>query len=188
MKTILNDSAGNAPAILRNTKWLQSYHAAIAGFFLPMDSALASIREEGSFDFPIFLILSAMMIFIAAMFTLLSWAIKKIFFQKFSWPPITFTLSFLLALGLGAFGTFAIPQFELVYASFGVNLPHGTEILFSVRNFLWLPFILILALYYLIRDNPNKTRYFAATLLIEVGLSILTGLLLSLNIGKIVVT
>jgi hypothetical protein len=186
MKIMLKSSTENAPALLRNTKWLQSYYAAIAGFFLPMHSALACISEEDSFNSPAFLILSTIMLFIVAMFSFLAWLIKKLFFQQFFRFSTIFALSFLLSLGLGAFGTFAIPQFELVYASFGVDLPSGTEILFSFRQFLWLPFILIIVLYYSTRDNPNKTRYFAVALLIEAGLSILTGSLISLNIGKIV--
>lgn len=187
MKTMLDNSAGNAPVILHDTKRLQSCFAAIAVFFLPMHSALACIREEDSFNFPLFLIFSAMMIFVVAMFALLSWSIKKIFFQKFSWFPLVFTLSLLLSLALGIFGTFGISQYEPIFAIFGEDLPRGTQILLNVRQLLWLPSILTAWLYYSTREKPNKTFYFTAILVTEAGLSAFIGSLIFVSICKTMV-
>jgi type II secretory pathway component PulF len=81
----------------------------------------------------------------------------------------------LLSLALGAIGTFAVPQFESIYSSFGVDVPLETKVLFSCRQFLWLPCLFVIAIWYATktRSNISRVRYFSTALFIEVNLLLL---------------
>lgn len=53
--------------------------------------------------------------------------------------------AWLFALALGLFGSFALPKFLEVFASFGVNLPAPTLLVMCLGHWLWLPLCLLCA-------------------------------------------
>jgi len=158
------------------------------GVVFPMHSAFACIREEGSFAPPIFVIVYGIIMLAVAVLTLVVWAIKRIFFGHSDLFLVFLVAASLLALVLGVLGTFVVPMFEPIYANFGADIPLPTKTLFSARHLLWLPAIVVLALWHTTKNRTNKTRetrYFAIALFVEANLLALVWAALYTGIFKL---
>ena len=139
----------------------------IVGLGFPPQPALACIREAGAFHVPAFVIVFGIVVMAVALLTLVAWIIKRLFFPNFAWFPPILVASGLLALLLGIAGSFFIPEFEVVFASFGPDLPGQTKFLFAARHFLWLPMLAVIGLWLASKNWKNRLRYWAGTLVFE---------------------
>ncbi|MDR1647239.1 MAG: hypothetical protein LBR88_04275 [Zoogloeaceae bacterium] len=114
-------------------------------FLLPIHNASACISEEVFFTttsvhIPA-LIAIALFIFTIVLIAA-AWGIKRIFFRRANNFTILAPVSIILAIILGLFATFAIPEFVSVFQSRGAELPMLTAFILRFRFLLWLPLLL----------------------------------------------
>jgi type II secretory pathway component PulF len=101
------------------------------------------------------------------------WVVKVRLFPKRSLFTPILVATCVLALLLGLVGSFLIPGYEEIFATFGSDLPVQTIILLNDRQLLWLPALLLLGFGYALRTGPNRARYLAVALFVEINLLLL---------------
>lgn len=145
----------------------------VAGFVFSTRTANACYVEEGSSTPPPFVIAFIVSLLAISVLTFLIWGITKLFSRRTFLLTALIVATSLLSMFLGVIGSFVVPGFEQLYAGFGVDIPLQTETLINFRHFLWLPALLVLALWHASRNSSNRTRYFAAALFIEANMLLL---------------
>ena len=78
-----------------------------------------------------------------------------------------------VALLLGAYGAFVVPQFSEVFASWGADLPTPTRLLMDYSYLLPAASILFLGMLFLLQKNAQRERYFAVLLAGELAMVVL---------------
>jgi hypothetical protein len=92
--------------------------------------------------------------------TAVVWGIKRVFFRRTNSFNILSLALIVLGIVLGLIATFAIPHFELMFQSFGVDLPVPTLFVFRFRFLLWLPLFLIAIFYRQLFLQTARLRYY----------------------------
>lgn len=94
-------------------------------------------------------------------------------------------LSWFVAIGvtlfsvcLGLVGSYVLPRFELVYASFGAELPSPTALLVRLGNWLWLASVIAFALWGGWRQSRSRNSSVKRVAIGFVVLGIADGLVL----------
>jgi hypothetical protein len=142
----------------------------VTGFVFSIRTANACYVEEGSSSPPPFIIAFIVSLLAVSVLTLLFWGVTRLFSKRTLLSTALIVATSLLSMFLGVIGSFVVPGFEQVYVGFGADIPPETKTLINARHFLWLPALLVLALWRASENSSNKARYFAATLFIEVNL------------------
>ena len=130
-----------------------SYVLAIVIIF-SIHSAFGCINKEDSFSTPIFVIAFIFTLLFVSFLTLFVWTIKKVFFRNKIVFPTLIVLTSLISIVLGVVGSFVVPEFETIFLSFGEELPAQTRTILTTSHFLWIPFFLILFLWFFFKTAP----------------------------------
>ena len=115
----------------------------------------------------VFMIIIIACAIFSAIVLALNWGVQKVWKAAFkTQPPFDFfsVAALVGSLLLGAFGVFVVPQFSVLFASFGANLPAPTLLLMAYSNLLPAVFLLLLCVLYALKENVWRERYFAAVL------------------------
>jgi hypothetical protein len=151
-----------------------AYTLAISACFLfPINNAFACIPDPNSYSPPAFVIAFIVCIFIVSVFSLIAWGIKRIFLRNTNTRPFVYISAFIFSILLGCIGSFAVPVFKQTFSGFTEELPIQTVIVISGWPFMWLPILILCALWFLTKNTANKTGYFVSALFIEANLLLL---------------
>ncbi len=107
-----------------------------------------------------------------AVLTFIVWTVQKIFFSdsvagRGRWFSAFLASAVITSLFLGSIGTFAVPAYSNLFATFGVELHTPTKFLVSARHALWLPAVLLLLSPRLPNRRFHNTRFLATFLVGE---------------------
>lgn len=141
-------------------------------------SAMACVSNGDGFSLTLALIAFGVGGLAVCILAGLMWVVARLVYGRSMLFHTFFATTLVLALGLAVLTSFVVPQFERLFAGFGAELPGQTMVLFKIRPLLWLPAFSIAALWWIVKNNPGRTRYFGIMLLGESGL--LTGALWAL--------
>jgi small basic protein len=125
-----------------------------------MQNAAACISVENSFTLPIYIVAFIVVLMLTTALTAVFWGIKRVFFRRANHFTMLALVSIILGIILGALATFAVPRFESVYQSFGVEIPMPTEFVFRFHSLLWLPLFLTAISFRRLRLQAAHLRYY----------------------------
>jgi hypothetical protein len=94
-------------------------------------------------------------------------AVKWLFFPQATGFSVFALTSVLLGIILGLLGTFVVPNFKVVFESFGADLPTLTKLVLDFRYFLWAPLFLIAISWQLLRAHKARGIYYQVCFLVE---------------------
>jgi hypothetical protein len=114
---------------------------------LPVHNAAACASVEKSFTLPTYIVAFIAVLILAIALTTVAWGIKQVFFRRVNDFTIFPLALIILGIVLGSLATFAIPHFESMFQSFGVDLPTPTAFMLRFRFLLWLPLFLTAIFY-----------------------------------------
>jgi hypothetical protein len=148
------------------TKTLVSLWIAAFGL-LAMQPALACLEKDHGWTTPSYFIAFAVVIALVSTLVLLAWGIKKIFFPNQNILALLHVATGFMGIVLGMMGSFAAPQFQTVYASFGTDPPAPTTAVLALGHFLWVPALLIIFLWLASQNSSKKAHYLVIALVAQ---------------------
>lgn len=146
--------------------------------------AYACVGNGDVFNPLIFIIVLSIALLIVLAITLLIWLIGKVLNRKTTWHTLLFIPTVVISIFLIIFDAYIIPRVEALFNEFGAVLPKQTIFLLSQSHRLWLPLVIVISIWYVLKNNSHKIWYYVGTLFIVTTILSITVLALYSPIFK----